>query len=279
MIDAENVIDVLSTDIRTPIPASIVSKIISLPPFVTLPGVSNFRDLSHDNVLRPGYAYRSGNLSDLEEKGKSILAGDLGITTIFDLRNQGERERAPSPEITGIETIWMPYGTRPASLNLRDFTQDDHSATGFVKMYMGILNAATPIFTEVFSHIRDEPNDPFIFHCSAGKDRTGVLSALILLLIGRPHEEIIIDYLYTRVGLESVRENLTNALALHAGTDHLSPEANGMLELSGVRASAMEAFLKTFETTYDGGVEIYLNTQLGFSFEDIVLMRKNLTNY
>ncbi|KAJ5993649.1 hypothetical protein N7451_009373 [Penicillium sp. IBT 35674x] len=279
MIDAENVIDILSTDIRTPIPVSIVSKIISLPPFVTLPGVSNFRDLSHDNVLRPGYVYRSGNLSDLEEKGKSILAEDLGVTTIFDLRNQGERERAPSPVITGIETIWMPYGTRPASLNLRDFTQDDHSATGFVKMYMGILNAATPIFTEVFSHIRDEPNDPFIFHCSAGKDRTGVLSALILLLIGRPHEEIIIDYLYTRVGLESVRENLTQALALHAGTDHLSPEANGMLELSGVRASAMEAFLKTFETTYDGGVEIYLNTQLGFSFEDIVLMRKNLTNY
>jgi protein tyrosine/serine phosphatase len=114
---------------------------------------------------------------------------------------------------------------------------------------------------------------------SAGKDRTGVLSALILLLLERPHEEIIIDYLYTRVELESVRENLTQALALHAGTDHLSPEANGMLELSGVRASAMDAFLKTFEATYDGGVDVYLNTQLGFSFEDIALMRKNLMQY
>lgn len=166
MINAENVIDILNTDIRKAIPESIVSKIISLPPFVTLPGVSNFRDLSHENSLRPGYAYRSGNLSDIEEKGKSILAEELGVTTIFDLRNQGERERAPSPEIEGIETIWMPYGTRPASLDLRDFSQDDLCATGFVKMYMGILNAATPIFTEVFSHIRDEPNDPFVFHCS-----------------------------------------------------------------------------------------------------------------
>ncbi|KAJ5923364.1 hypothetical protein N7454_008609 [Penicillium verhagenii] len=279
MIDAENVTDVLNTDIRTPIPESIVSKIISLPPFVIVPGASNFRDLSHDNELRPGYAYRSGNLSDIEETGKAILAEDLGITTIFDLRNQGERERAPSPEINGVETIWMPYGARPATLNLRDFSQADQSGTGFVKMYMGILSAASPIFTEVFSHIRDEPNDPFIFHCSAGKDRTGVLAALILLLIGRPHDEIIQDYLYTRVGLESVRENLTHALALHAGTDHLSPEAEGMLELSGVRASAMEAFLKTFEATYDGGVEVYLNTQLGFSPEDIGLMRKNLTNF
>ncbi|KAJ5646878.1 hypothetical protein N7490_003250 [Penicillium lividum] len=277
MIDAENVTDILNTDIRTPIPESIVSKIITLPPFVIVPGVSNFRDLSH-NELRPGYAYRSGNLSDIEEKGKSILVEDLGITTIFDLRNQGERERAPSPEIDGIETIWMPYGARPASLNLKDFSPDDQCATGFVKMYMGILNAAKPIFTEVFSHIRDEPNDPFIFHCSAGKDRTGVLSALILLLIGRPHDVIINDYLYTRVGLESVRENLTHAFSLHVGTDHLSAEANGMLELSGVRGSAMQAFLKTFEATYNG-VEGYLNTQLGFSYDDMKLMRKNLTQY
>ena len=166
MIDAENVNDVLNTDIRSPIPDSIESKILSLPPFVTIPGVTNFRDLSHENQLRPGYAYRSGNLSDITEEGKTILADELGITTVFDLRNQGERERAPSPEIQGIETIWMPYGSRPASLNLRDFSKDDQAATGFVKMYTGILTAAVPIFTEVFAHIRDEPNDPFIYHCS-----------------------------------------------------------------------------------------------------------------
>ncbi|KAJ5093807.1 hypothetical protein N7456_009668 [Penicillium angulare] len=278
MIDAENINDVLNTDIRTPIPESIVSKILSLPPFVVVPGVSNLRDLSRENELRPGYVYRSGNLSDVSPEGKSILATDLGITTIFDLRNQGERERAPSPEIDGIETIWMPYGDRPATLNLRDFAKDDQAAPGFVAMYMGILNAAKPIFTEVFAHIRDEPNDPFIYHCSAGKDRTGVLSALIFLLIGRPYDEIVHDYMLTRLALEGTRENLTRALGLDLdiSTDQLSPEANGMLELSGVRAQAMEAFLKTFEATYDGGVEKFLTSELGFSPDDIALMRKNL---
>ncbi|KAJ5983859.1 hypothetical protein N7481_005958 [Penicillium waksmanii] len=279
MINTDNLREVLKTDIKTPIPETTVSKIISLPPFITVPGVSNFRDLSHDEKLRAGYVYRSGNLSDITEEGKAILAKELGITTIFDLRNEGERLRAPSPVIEGIDTIWMPYGARPASLNLRDFAGEDTSATGFVKMYNGILDAATPAFSQVFSHIRDQPDDPFIFHCSAGKDRTGVLAALILLLTGRTHDDIINDYILTRIALESVRENLTEALALQGGTEHLSPEANGMLELSGVRAQAMAAFLKSFENTYKGGVEEFLTTKLGFSPEDVQNMRHNLTDY
>ncbi|KAJ5125706.1 hypothetical protein N7448_005024 [Penicillium atrosanguineum] len=275
MIQPDNVQDVLNTDIRTPIPDAIVSKIISQPPFVNVPGVSNIRDLSLDNNLRQGFVYRSGNVADILDAGKAVLVDELKVTTIFDLRNQGERERVPSPEIEGIETVWLPYGARPASLNLKDFAGEDQGDTGFVKMYTGILEAASPAFTEIFKHIRDKPNDPFLVHCSAGKDRTGVLSALILLLIDRPHEEIIRDYMLTRAALEHVRENLTQALALHFGTDHLSPEAVGMLELSGVRAHAMAAFLKTFESTY-GGVEGYLTKALFFSPEDIGKMRHNL---
>ncbi|KAJ5905903.1 uncharacterized protein N7473_002819 [Penicillium subrubescens] len=253
MINSDDIHDLLNTGLITPIPDSTVSKIISLPPFISVPGVSNFRDLSYENNLRPGYVYRSANLSDITEEGKVMFAVDLGITTIFDLRNEGERAKAPPPQIEGIDMIWMPYGARPASLNLRDFAGEDKGANGFVKMYMGILEACVPVFTQVFKHIRDQPDDPFVFHCSAGKDRTGVLAALILLLMGRSQDEIINDYILTRAGLENVRENLAQALALDEGTDHLSPEAIGMLELSGVRAQAMAAFLKTFHSTYYGG--------------------------
>lgn len=166
MIEADNIQDVLNTDIRTPIPASIVSKIISLPPFITIPGTSNFRDLSHENKVRLGYVHRSGNLADITPEGKSILVKDLGITTVFDLRNESEREKVPAPEIPGAEIVWMPYGTRPASLNLRDFAGDDKGASGFVRMYTGILEASAPAFTQVFSHIRDKSSNPFVFHCS-----------------------------------------------------------------------------------------------------------------
>jgi hypothetical protein len=167
MLDTEKIQKVLNTDISTPIPEPMVTKITSLPPFIDIPGVHNFRDLSHDdNKLRPGFVYRSGNLSDIMDSGKSIIASELGITTIFDLRNEGERQKAPPPSLPGVDTIWMPYGARPATLNLRDFAGEDKGATGFVKMYSGILEAAVPGFTEVFKHIRDNPDDPFIFHCS-----------------------------------------------------------------------------------------------------------------
>ncbi|KAJ5316953.1 hypothetical protein PENANT_c030G07171 [Penicillium antarcticum] len=284
MLDTDHVQKVLNTEISTPIPEPMVKKITSLPPFIAIPGVQNFRDLSHDdNKLRPGFVYRSGNLSDIMDSGKSIIASELGITTIFDLRNEGERQKAPPPSLPGVDTVWMPYGARPATLNLRDFAGEDKGTSGFVKMYSGILEAAVPGFTEVFKHIRDNPHDPFIFHCSAGKDRTGVLSSLILLLIDRPNEEIINDYILTRVGLESARENLMEAFALNMDADQvdisqLSPEALGMLELCGVRASAMEAFLNSFKSQYENGVEGYLTTRLGFSAEDVSMMRTNLTS-
>ncbi|KAJ5226133.1 hypothetical protein N7468_007358 [Penicillium chermesinum] len=275
MIDAENVQDVLRTDLTTAIPDSIRSKIVSLPPFITVPGVSNFRDLSHDTKLRPGFVYRAGNLSDISDEGKEVISKDLGVTTIFDLRNSSERERAPSPDIPGTVTIWEPYGHRPASINLRDFAKEDYGITGFEKMYTGILDASQPILTHIFTHIRDEPNDPFIYHCSAGKDRTGVVSALILLLVGHSHEEIVDDYMFTRVALEEARENLTAALAMGSGTDHLSPEAMGMIQLSGVSAKAMATFLDTFQAKY-GGIEFFLITTLGFTPDDVEQMRKNL---
>ncbi|CAG8112939.1 unnamed protein product [Penicillium salamii] len=282
MLESEQFREVLNTDIRSPIPEAVVSKITSLPPFIPIQGVSNFRDLSHDgNKLRPGYVYRSGNLSDIMDSGKSIIATELGITTIFDLRNEAERQKAPPPSIPGVDTIWMPYGARPATLNLRDFAGEDKGAAGFVKMYSGILEAAKPCFTEVFTHIRDSPDDPFIFHCSAGKDRTGVLAALILLLIDRPQEEIINDYILTRVGLESARENLMEAFAMNMETEEvdvsqLSPEALGMLELCGVRATAMVEFLKYFASAYENGIEGYLTDGLGFSSTHVEIMRKNL---
>lgn len=60
----------------------------------------------------------------------------------------------------------MQYGTRPASLNLRDFAGEDEGPNGFVKMYSGTLEACVPAFAQVFKHIRDQPDNPVVFHCS-----------------------------------------------------------------------------------------------------------------
>ena len=82
--------------------------------------------------------------------------------------------------------------------------------------------------------------------------------------------------------MESARDNLLEAFAINIGPgeadfSQLSPEALGMLEMCGARASSMEAFLVSFEKSYKNGVEGYLIDRLGFSPSDLSTMRKNLT--
>jgi hypothetical protein len=241
MINSDNLHDVLNTGLVTPIPESTVSKIISLPPFISVSGVSNFRDLSYENNLRPGYVYRSANLSDITEEGKVMFTADLGITTIFDLRNEGERAKAPPPHIEGIDTIWMPYGARPASLNLRDFAGEDKGANGFVKMYTGILEACVPVFTKVFKHIRDQPDDPFVFHCSGMFNSSflnGHLSSARSLSLARSIQQSLINRSYSYSWQRPHRRPGSTYLASHGpipGRNHqrLHPHTGRIRKCAG----------------------------------------------
>jgi hypothetical protein len=76
-----NLQEILAIDIRTEIPAQLVSKVTSQPPFVSIPGLLNLRDISN-GTLRPRYVYPSGALAMISDEGKASFR-DLGITTIF----------------------------------------------------------------------------------------------------------------------------------------------------------------------------------------------------
>lgn len=168
-----NLQKLLATDIRVQIPENIVTDILSRPPFVAIPGVINSRDISNrpdgysqQHTMRPGYAYRSGALTEASDDGKAALLEQLGVATIFDLRHSGERIRAPNPTLDGIETVWAPYTWTPVPVDPKDFANGDGGVSGFVKMYMDILDVSVPIYQKVFEHIRDGPQKPFLFHCS-----------------------------------------------------------------------------------------------------------------
>ena len=158
-----NLQEILSTDIRIEIPPETVTAITSQPPFVTIQGLFNIRDISNGN-LRP-YAYRSGVLSNISDEGKTSLR-DVGISTIFDLRRSDERAKSPSPVIEGVETVWEPYTRDPEPTNPLDFKEEDQGLSGFLNMFMCIMEIATPVFRKVFQHIRDCPQKPFLFHCT-----------------------------------------------------------------------------------------------------------------
>ncbi|KAL4982047.1 protein-tyrosine phosphatase-like protein [Aspergillus falconensis] len=271
--------DLIATDIATALPKDAVTEIISQTPFASVPGIFNLRDISGATsplypfpaILRSGLVYRAGApASTFTEEGVSAL-NILGIKKIFDLRQVNERSKNPSPVIDGVEIVWIPYAEGvPRAAPVRDL---EGSMEEVVEMYMGYLETHAPIYKAVFEHIRDEPETPFLFHCSAGKDRTGVLAALIHRLAGSPDEALILDFTLTRVGLEPGRAALLKMMQSVYGESVLD---NPVLPVVwGVHASGMTAFLEAFDEGY-GGVTGYLKNTLGFSDWDIEVMKANL---
>ncbi|KAL4887270.1 protein-tyrosine phosphatase-like protein [Aspergillus karnatakaensis] len=279
-----NLQELIATDIKTALDEVAVAEIISQAPFATVPGIFNLRDISNATtvssaypaVVRSGLAYRAGApSSQLTDEGLAALNA-LGIKKIFDLRRPDERTKKPSPIIDGVEVVWIPdaIGGKAHSAALAAPPPDpEKSIESLIEMYLGYLESHAPSYTAVFEHIRDEPDKPFLFHCSAGKDRTGVLAALIHRLAGSPDEAIVHDFTLTRVGVEPGRKALLTMMqSLYGESAWENPV---LLVLWGVHASGLTGFLKVLDETH-GGVTGYLKNELGFSNEDIAKMRENL---
>ena len=132
------------------------------------------------------------------------------------------------------------------------------------------MRSHAPKFEAVFRHILEQPDKPLLFHCFAGKDRTGVLAALITLLAqGEDRDEALSaaqrDYDLTRVGIEPVRELLLAKVLSYGNVD--PKDAGGFADLG--------AFLVELSREY-GGVHAYLSNHLGFTSEEIQHIRANL---
>jgi len=95
---------------------------------------------------------------------------------------------------------------------------------GFTRAYTDILKAAPPSYKTILLHLANEPEKPLIVHCTAGKDRTGVICALVLSLCGVDDDVVAHEYSLTDVGLtrewkESVIEHLMANPALKGNTE------------------------------------------------------------
>jgi hypothetical protein len=109
--DTTSILDLnalIQTPIGTPLPANILSKILTNPPFISLPQALNLRTISHPPFLQPNLIFRSGTLCHLPSSSLLALKNTYNIGTIFDLRTQAERPKYPAPGIEGVEILWIP---------------------------------------------------------------------------------------------------------------------------------------------------------------------------
>lgn len=174
-----------------------------------LEGAPNFRDLGGYSTVdgrkvRRRRVFRSDGLHALSERDFDDLSR-LGLRLVCDLRSDYERQRKPTvwPQRFVPETVLMEVNADPRAnhFGLLEMLQQDSSAQGATAMMScvyrivpGMLAQYIPSF---FSALVSDHQVPLVFHCSAGKDRTGILSAIILLALGVPREVVIEDYLKT----------------------------------------------------------------------------------
>ncbi|MCU7820934.1 tyrosine-protein phosphatase [Kitasatospora sp. DSM 101779] len=156
---------------------------------VQVPGVRNFRDAGGVGGLRRGVLYRSGALHRLPPEGARRLA-DLGVRTVVDLRSVPEVAERPDDRRGLPVDHW----------HLPVFTEQRWPAEQ-AELYPAMAEHAGPVAASLVRRLARPGTLPVLVHCASGKDRTGVVVAVLQSLLGASEAEITADFLRSNAAL------------------------------------------------------------------------------
>ncbi len=245
-----------------------------LPRAIALEGVSNLRDLGGWPVaggrVRHGRIFRAAALAGLTAADADRLVG-LGLATICDLRGRAEAAAAPSPLalLPGVRVHVLPIEPTVGA-GLRDIlATGGATATGAAarelmrQAYVAYASDWSHHYRTLFDLLADPAGPPLLFHCSAGKDRTGFAAALILTALGASRETVLADYLATRI-------HWRGDAAMAAG---LPPDLAAAL--LGVDAALLEAAFAAIDAAH-GSFAAYAADRLGLDPARLARLRAAL---
>ena len=238
---------------------------------IELEGTINTRDLGAyflDNInINKGVLFRSDKLSNLTENDINKLK-NLGIKRIVDFRSELEKSREPNIIPNGIKYIEMPISVdKKMNEKLKDILSGNND-----KDIRDFLIDANKEFVldhqSVFSNfLKDlvKYKEPTLFHCTAGKDRTGFAAYLIYSICGIDEDFIILDYLssnkYIEKNLEKQFENISKIMGLSI------EEAREIEPILRVDIDYITSAIDTINENYNSVQEFITNT-LNFSLRE-----------
>jgi protein-tyrosine phosphatase len=157
-------------------------------------------------LTRSRVLIRSDHLGLLNAAGREAMQ-TYGVTTVLDLRSEGEVARDPSPFAAGVGATYV-HRALIDDKNMNNIGD----AQDMFERYLFIVNSRPQAFAEVFSAIA-AAQGPVLFHCFAGKDRTGLVAAMLLALAGVSPDHIAADYGETDIQLARQYEMWINEAA------------------------------------------------------------------
>ncbi|MBW8638865.1 tyrosine-protein phosphatase [Hoeflea sp. WL0058] len=235
---------------------------------ITVDGAMNLRDLgglstTDGGSVRRNKLYRSARLSTVTDRGRDQLK-DLGIAVVCDLRGTKESALDPS-ELDGVVGRFHPLPIEPTlkahmgALFGTSFQEGISARDVMVDIYRSFGAKRINAFIDLVGLLTADET-PLLFHCTAGKDRTGFGAAIILRLLGVPMDDILHDYMLTN-------EHWTGTGKL----DHLPDEVR--LAIERVERDYLEAAFDSVDATY-GSFDAYADKVLGLDHQAIDRLRE-----
>lgn len=225
---------------------------------LALEGAYNFRDLGGLPVaggkVRTGLLFRSDDLSNLTEPDLKRLA-DLNLATAIDFRDRSEsmfsRDRLPKT-VRRTKQLVIEAG-RVMGLYLDGNLNHRKSMGVMVSVYRVLPIEFQRQYGEFFKIVSDPDSAPLLFHCAAGKDRTGVAAAFLLSALGADRKAVMRDYMVSRERL---------ARKYKTGIDY----SHDLEPLYTVYPEFLQATFDTIDNQL-GGMESFLESKLGVDRE------------
>lgn len=222
-------------------------------------GAYNMRDLggytaAGNKHVKWKTIIRSDELSKLTETDLDYL-DSLPLLTVIDFRGKKEQNTAPDKLPSSVKHYYpltLEAGDMSSVQKIKDIDGAKLPAL-LEEVYAYIIRNSQPVYKEFFRILAKQGNTPLLFHCSAGKDRTGIAAALFLASLGVDRETIMEDYLLSARYIKGKYEFLTRT------RPELEP-------LTTVKKEYLEAAFHVIDEEF-GGLENYLRNQLDVDIE------------
>lgn len=252
--------------------------------FIEMTAVRNCREMggqtNRDGALIPkGLLFRSGHLAERTHADSKILH-DLGIKTVIDFRGEPEKARHP----VAWDDQWRPtYVPIPIGGNaaawihslMEEIASSDFPATAlnnqFIKAFQTIPIANASGMAQFFRTLIDAEPGGILFHCTAGKDRTGIAAALLMEILGFTRGTITAHFMATNdaIDLPTALEKMAEIVSRKTGVTVNPPD---VLPMVGVKESYLDALFDTVAASEDA-FEEYRQSALGLNEDDIQRLR------
>lgn len=247
-----------------------LERMTTIAPLIPINGTYNFRDVggypADGGTVRFGKLFRSDGLHSLGEAGKDGLR-DLGVRVVIDLRDEFETNVMPD-DLDGldVEVLHLPVFEGSGA------SQSTIGAT-LADLYAKIVLQHTDVVITALREIADTGDEGVVVHCTAGKDRTGVVIALALLAVGVDRATVVADYARTQANLAGAWLDGMLALMQSHGVE-VTPDLR--IILGGSPPEALESALDLIDRER-GGVHQYLR-DAGFDDLELAKLRSVLVD-